>query len=102
MARPGKVVSLVRKKVELTDDVKQLQEAIQDYVTENRLSNVISKIGEITIKEMGKVLGLFAADIIEDFMKDHGRAMDKLETKEQKLVTKSITKKSVELVKKRL
>lgn len=90
------------KKTELTDDVNQLQEAIQDYVTENRLSNVISKIGEITPKDMGKVLGLFAADVVEDFMKDHGRAMDTLENKEQKMVTKSITKKSVELVKKRL
>ena len=90
------------KKVELTDEVKQLQEEILLYVTENRLNNVLSKIGEITLRDMGKVLGMFATDITDDFMKEHGLAMDNLEKKEQKLVTKSITKKAVEMVKKKL
>jgi Rnl2 family RNA ligase len=101
-AEKAKAKKRPQKEITFSDDIRQLQDAIQDYVTENRLNNVISKIGEISIKDMGNVLGLFAADIIEDFMKEYGREMDKLEKKEQKLVTKSITKKSVEMVKKRL
>lgn len=87
---------------EVPENVKQLQEAIQDYVTDNRMNNVISKIGEITPKEIGRVLKLFAADVVEDFMKDYGREMNKLEPKEQKLVAKSFNKRAVDMVKARL
>eukprot|EP01156_Anaeramoeba_ignava_P011198 Anaeramoba_ignava/a482295_7.p2 GENE.a482295_7~~a482295_7.p2 ORF type:complete len:330 (-),score=4.34 a482295_7:666-1655(-) len=89
-------------KKELPEKVKQLQELIMDYVTDNRLNNVLSKTGEISIQDLGKVLGLFAADVIEDFMKDYGQDMAQLEKKEQKLITKSFNKKAVELVKARL
>ncbi len=87
---------------EVPDNVKQLQEAIQDYVTDNRMNNVISKIGEITSKDIGRVLKLYAADVVEDFMKDYGREMNQLEPKEQKLVTKSFNKRAVDMVKARL
>lgn len=87
---------------EISVEVKQLQENILAYVTENRMNNVASKIGEITAKNMGKVLGMFAADVLEDFLKDHKQEFNQLDKKDQKLVTKFINKPAVELVKKRL
>lgn len=85
-----------------SDLVIALQEAILDYVTENRLNNVLSKIGEVTEKDIGKVLGLFSKDVVEDFLKDHKTQTDTLEKKELKLVTKSFAKTANAMVVKRI
>lgn len=85
-----------------SDQVIALQEAILDYVTENRLTNVLSKIGEVTEKDIGKVLGLFSKDVVEDFLKDHKTQTDLLEKKELKLVTKSFAKTANTMVVKRI
>ena len=92
-----------RKKPALGNEVKVLIQDIGRYVTENRLNNdVISKVGEISQKDFGKVMGLFSRDIIEDFKKDFKNEVSKLEDKEFKLVTKSITGKMAKLLKERL
>ncbi len=36
------------------------------YVTLNRINNVISKIGTVTPKDFGKVMGLTVQDILEE------------------------------------
>lgn len=93
-----------RIKVEepLPEKVVKLQEAILTYVTENRLNNVLSKIGEVTQKDFGKVLGMFNKDVVEDFLKDYHEIMDELEKKEAKSVTKSYQKVAAELVRKNM
>lgn len=93
-----------RIKVEepLPEKVIKLHEAILTYVTENRLNNVLSKIGEVTQKDFGKVLGMFSKDVVEDFLKDYHKIMDDLEKKEAKSVTKSFFKKASELVRSKL
>ena len=53
------------------------------YLTEPRFEAVCSKIGEVSIKDIGKVTGLFTQDVLEDAFKD-----DELKT----LITKSHTK----------
>lgn len=40
------------------------------YLTESRFQSVVSKIGEVSIKDIGKVMGLMTQDIIEDLEKD--------------------------------
>jgi Rnl2 family RNA ligase len=92
----------VRKEKEISASVALLQERILEYVTDNRMSNVISKIGPPTMKDMGKILGIFANDVLEDFMKEHGNEMEKLDKNEQKMVTKVINKPAVDLVKDRI
>lgn len=92
----------IRQSEELSEKVIKLQEAIATYITENRLNNVISKIGEITPADFGQLLGRLNKDVIEDFMKDYGHILEHLEKKEQKQVTKSIGKKTAELVKKKV
>lgn len=92
----------IKNKDELSDKVIKLQEAILTYVTENRLNNVLSKIGEVTEKDFGKVLGIYNKDVVEDFLKDYHEITDELEKKEQKQVTKSFLKTAGELVRERL
>lgn len=45
--------------------------AVAPYIVENRLRNVLSKIGEVTNKDFGKINGHFAKDIIEDYRKEN-------------------------------
>ena len=92
----------VRQAQEIPEIVVQLQEQILEYVTDNRMSNVISKIGPPTMKDMGKILGMFANDVLDDFVKEHGDEMEKLDKNEQKMVTKVINKPAVDLVKDRI
>ena len=91
-----------RKPVKLPENVVKLQDAILNYVTENRLSNVISKIGEVSIEDFSQVISMFNRDIIEDFKKDYHKELEELDKKEIKLVTKSFMPRSAEMVRKRL
>jgi len=87
---------------EPTEKVIKLQEAIITYVTENRLNNVISKIGEITQKDFGRVLGMFNKDVVEDFTKDYQKILEELDKKEIKSINKSIGNLAMELVKEKI
>lgn len=61
----------------LDDELKPVVEDFSLYLSEARLSNVMSKIGDVSLpKEFGKVTGLFVQDALEDFEKDQG-AIDK-------------------------
>ena len=59
--------SILRKEDALSDDAQMLCEEIAKYITENRLNNVVSKIGTITQKDFGKLLGLYSKDVLEEF-----------------------------------
>lgn len=41
-----------------------------EYINESRFQSVCSKIGEVTIKDIGKVMGLMTQDILLDVQKD--------------------------------
>ena len=82
----------------LSPDAEMLVAAMEDYVTENRLNNVISKIGTVEWKDFGKVIGLFSRDVMEDFEKDHGDLFSTLEKKEQKRITKGLSNLATPLV----
>ena len=88
-----------RKKKVIPEYVKELQIEIGLYVTQNRLNNVISKIGEVTKMDFGKLMKLFTEDIIEEFSKDNKDDLKNIDEKEIKQITKSINKKMVDLVK---
>lgn len=57
---------LIKAKVELTEADKKCLSAFSEYVTINRVNNVISKIGTVTTKDFGRVLGLTMKDILEE------------------------------------
>lgn len=98
-AENSKHIKSINQKAPLSEKVKELQSVIITYVTENRLNNVLSKLGEVTIKDFGKVIGNFNRDIIEDFTKDYNSQLSILEKKEQKQITKSIIHKSSSMIK---
>ncbi|KAH3762529.1 RNA ligase, Rnl2 family [Pelomyxa schiedti] len=45
--------------------------AASAYVTSNRLDSVISKIGQVTIRDSAKLMGLLVQDALKDFEKDN-------------------------------
>lgn len=47
-------------------------EDLTAYLTDNRLSNVISKVGQPKQTEFGKIMGLLSQDAQADFLKDLG------------------------------
>jgi Rnl2 family RNA ligase len=73
----------------------------EEYVTENRLNNVVSKIGHVSIpREMGKLIGLFSKDILEDYLKEHTNEYALLEKSEQKILNRHVNKQATDLIKK--
>jgi len=53
-----------------TEEELQFIDDIKRYITENRLRNVLSKLGEMKSHEKAKLSGLFMKDIIKDFEED--------------------------------
>ena len=72
---------------EIPEKVKQAMEEISQYITRNRVRNVISHLGEVTEKDIGKVIMLTGQDVLKDYRKEYD-TMQYLEKKEEKMVTK--------------
>ena len=73
----------------------------EQYITKNRLNNVISKIGEISIpKDVGKLIGLFSKDSLDDFLKEHSGNYAALEKSEQKILNRHINSLATHFIKK--
>lgn len=87
------------EQVQLSEQAALLCEEASKFVTENRLDNVISKIGAVTVKDFGKVLGMFSKDAVEDFLKTNDEAYNQLEKPEMKAITKFINTQAQKLVK---
>lgn len=88
--------------VELSDLGNQVLKTLQDYVTENRYNNVISKIGQVTIKDFGKILGEMMKDILKDYEKDDKNFNSIEDKKEEKLIKKKLSKVVANLIKLKL
>lgn len=82
----------------LSDDAQLLCEEITKFISENRLNNVISKIGSVTQKDFGKLLGLFCKDALDDFLKVYKNEYEQLEKYECKAINKFLNTHSVSLV----
>ena len=96
-----KRIKLFAEPVPYSDALKALIPEVEAYVTEQRLANVVSHIGEVHVpKDFGKIMGLFSKDVLEDFLKEHGGEYGCLEKSEQKLLNKELNKLATALVKK--
>ncbi|WP_426480754.1 RNA ligase, Rnl2 family [Chryseobacterium sp. R2ACT005] len=92
----------VQKQVHFSDKAQEIWEEIQKYATVNRLNNVVSKIGEFQPKMIGKVIGLFSQDILEDFQKDFPAAFTAIEKDEQKKINKKLNSLAIDFIKEEL
>lgn len=66
----------------LTEEENNILNILNSLITDSRIYSVISKIGQLTTNDFGKVLGLYIKDVIEEFSKDN----------DVNLVTKTINK----------
>lgn len=76
---------------ELPDTVKKALAEAADYVNENRLRNVLSKLGDVTQKDFGKLLGMMIKDVVEDYVKDFD-TLDSLDKADRKKFNKELGK----------
>lgn len=88
-----------QKEVVFTENAQAVWEEIQTYITTNRLYNVLSKEGEFKPKMMGKVTGLFAQDVLTDFMKEQAESFANLGKEEQKGITKRLNNTIIKMIK---
>jgi Rnl2 family RNA ligase len=83
-----------------SEALKELLPVAEAFVTENRLNNVVSKIGHVSIpKDMGKLIGLLSKDAIEDFLKEYATPYAALEKNEQKVLNTHISKEAAGVIK---
>jgi Rnl2 family RNA ligase len=76
---------------QISPEAEQLTATALTYVSENRLDNLISKLGPPSSRNRyGKYLGMFNRDVLTDFKKDRGIAYDNLEKHEQKHINKAV------------
>ena len=84
-----------------SEQLNNLLPIAEQYITENRLNNVVSKIGHVSVpKDTGKLIGLFSKDILEDFLKEHSGEYATLEKSEQKILNIHVNKLATNLIKK--
>ena len=92
----GSKVRKPKAPVEWTDAMKSILDGMLDYNTENRIRSAISKIGIITEKDFGRLLGAIAQDIYNEWLLDNSfGSMDK---KEQNIVTKQVNREIGNLI----
>jgi len=84
---------------EVNEAIKPIVEEISMYVTENRLRNVLSHIGEITNKDFGLLNKEFIADVMKDYIEENGNdALNVLAKKDRKLINKNVGKQTAQLI----
>lgn len=87
--------------IELSDTCINIIAEIGNYITEARLGNVMSHLGELDMpKQMGLLIKEYSADTLEEFVKDHPE-YNELSSNEQKNVNKTIRKLAADIIKRK-
>jgi len=94
---PSMPKEFVERAVDVPAEFIQFFQDMKRYATENRLRNVLSKIGPVAKKDMSKVVGLLAKDLLEDFGNDFPKWKE-LKKEDQKQVTSKISSLLLNLV----
>jgi len=95
--KPKKDILIQEKPMD--DHLKEECNNLMRYVTENRLKNVISKIGQIGRNDKSKLIGLLAKDALKDYESDHP-SFKELPKKDQKRLTGKFSEKVQNIVNK--
>lgn len=59
-----------KPQVTLNEELQEILTEALEYINESRYSSVVSKVGEVSIKDIGKLSGLMTQDILIDMQKD--------------------------------
>lgn len=84
----------------ISEEGNDLLGDMEQYITKARFESVVSKIGEVTIKDIAKITGLFVQDIIEDWQKDKEGVIFKesVSTQDASIITKQLNRKSMDFI----
>jgi len=85
----------------LPPEVSEAIEIVNKYITESRYYSVISKLGEVTIKDFGNVMKEYTTDVMNDFIKDFPE-YNEFPKEMQKKVTKDLGKAAADLIRRLL
>lgn len=86
----------------LDPQVEEQVANLEQFVTENRLRNVLSKMGPVTKADLGQVIKEFNQDLLEDYFKEYWWDFHQLDKSDQKLVTSRTNKTASHLVRSRM
>ena len=90
---------LLNEEESLSEKAEELCGKVYQYISVNRLSNVISKIGEVNPKkDFGRILGMYNKDILSDFLKEFTEEYNALEKHESKAINKFVNKHASEVI----
>ena len=93
---------LDKKNIENNKIPNKVYDAIIEYATENRLRNILSKIGGVTHKDFGRILRDMKQDVQEDFDKDHISKWEPLNVSDTKYVHKRLNNYIATMIKENL
>jgi len=98
--RSKKIKKPPKPVIELSEEANRLKDELFMYLNENRLRNVLShgEIEQVTQKDFGRLMGLFAKDAFDDFLKDYQEDWDKLEKKEQVAIKKNMNRVAGDII----
>ena len=82
---------------EIPESVKKACEEVSQYITINRVHNVLSHLGKVSPKDIGKVIMETSKDVLGDYTKEYD-TLQKLEKKEEKMVTKYMNSEVAKVV----
>ena len=90
-----------RKAKEVNEAIRPIVEEIELYITENRLRNVLSHIGEVTNRDFGLINKEFIGDVMKDYIIENGNEkINVLDKNDRKLISKSVGKQTALLIRK--
>jgi Rnl2 family RNA ligase len=87
-------------KESLPENIQKLIMEVSRYCTPQRLDNVISKIGEVTMKDFGLIMKQMNLDVFEEFEKDFLKELTDLNKSDINKVRKSMGQFNAPLIKK--
>jgi len=83
-------VKVEKEKTEANHEIIAKAQLILDYCNDNRLNAVLSKMGTVTNKDFGKLLGSLSQDMHNDFIKDHETFYDEMSLVEKREINKLV------------
>jgi Rnl2 family RNA ligase len=87
-----------KKLIPMTEDEAAVFAELDCYITEARFADLISKIGTVTSKDYGKLVGMFIKDVIEDFNKDYPDVLAGIPKSSKHVVTKAMNKSVADFI----
>ena len=81
----------IKTQDEIPEGIQKLCGEMSRYINENRFNAVVSKLGEITNKDFGKIAKCFSEDVLEEFEKEN-KVLNTLDDSEEKVIKKFLGK----------